>query len=158
MGSTLGITQHHHQRLWGKGWLLASRAFSIHKKCSWGAILQEDTGRVLYLRTVCLELSDLLYQISALVFNPCVFLPWTVDRSGMMALAWVCVLSVCIFKWGNWTVENTATCCIHAMEKGEMRQFTVNSFKQSFRVMVTVFASVSLESHSCLFIANRLLC
>lgn len=75
-----------------------------------------------------------------------------------LTVAWVCVLSVCIFRWGNWTVENTAPCCIHATEKGEMRQFTVNSFKQSFRVMVTPFCFVSLESHTCLFTANIVLC
>lgn len=41
-----------------------------------------------------------------------------------------------------------------------MRQFAVNPFKQSlsFRVMVSPFAFGSLESHTCLFTANILLC
>lgn len=73
MGSTvLWIT-----RLWSKVWLLVSKGLCALKSFIWGAILQETKGRVFFsfffLATVWFEPSDLLWHVSALVFNPCAF-------------------------------------------------------------------------------------
>ena len=64
-----------------------------------GCLLPEDSH--LFLRTIWLELSDLLWHVSALVFNPCAF-PWSMARPGILALA-----------LGAWAV------CLHIQTSGK---------------------------------------
>lgn len=110
-----------------------------------------------FLGTVWLEPSDLLWHVSALVFNPCAFPGAWPDKGCCSGPG--CVS--CLSAYSNWRtapwkmLELTA---FRLWRKGEMRHFAVNPFKRSFRVMVSPFVFGSPESHICLFISNILLC
>lgn len=119
MGSTvLWITQHHlRQTVEQRVAAGFQRIQSSQKGSSEVQISQETKGRVLSLRTVCLELSDLLWHVSPPVFSPQA-LPWSVARPGVPALALAARAGCLHMQTEELHHGNTATCCIHVVEKG----------------------------------------
>lgn len=96
------------------------------------------------------------------------FLPWCLIHvlfpeawPDQRCWLWPCVCE--LFAYSNWRSALWKTLQLAAFllqRRGEMRKFAVNPFKQSFsfRITASPFAFGSLESHTCLFTANILLC